>query len=1083
MPFQNYHKHSDNTNIIIPDSACSQEDYAIRAKELGHRIITSMEHGWQGNYFETYKIAKKYGLKFIFGTEAYFVKDRKEKDGTNCHICLFARNEEGRREINEILSESNISGFYKVPRIDIELMSKLSWENVHITTACIAFFKYGIKDSEEIIIKLHQKFRKNFQLEVQYHNMARQKEINSEILRLSSKYNIEIIMGCDSHYIHPKDCKERDNVLQAKGIYYETEEGCILDYPNEKTAIERFKKQGILSDNQIKTAIENTNIFLEFEDIEFNKNIKLPSIHKDKTEEQKNELLKKLVYKKWKIYKKDISFREWEIYEKEIEKELICIINTKMADYFLIDYEIVKKGIEKGGRITLTGRGSAASYFINTLLGFSKVDRISSSVQMYPERFISESRILETKSLPDLDLNTGDPKPFLDAQSEILGEHSSYQMLALGKFKVKSAFKLYARAKNLDFLIANEITKQIEAFELDLKHADDDLKDTINLYDYIEEQYLSIVKESEKYQNIVSDKKPHPCASLIFDGDIRKEIGIMRIKNPKKDVFVAVIEGSTADEFKYLKNDLLKVDVVNIIYDTFKNIDIKPYSVNKLIQITLNDENTWKMYEEGKTVCLNQVEKESTKEKVMRYKPKNIAELTSFIAAIRPSFQSMYSIFEKKEKFIYDIKVFDELLQTKDIKSSFLIYQEQIMSTLSYSGIPTSETYGIIKAIAKKKEKTVQGWKEIFIKGFKAKIMETESISEEKALAKTMQVWKIIDDSSSYGFNASHAYCVAIDSLYCAYLKANYTLDFFEVSLNYFAEKAAKKKITLIKQEAENKFNIKINQIQFRQDNRKFNTLKKDNSINESMTSVKYLNKQISNELFQLRNEKYIDFIDLMKDLYTKTAIQSNQLDILIKLNYFEEFGKIGKLLSLVKLFNKFWQKTNKSFRKQISKAKLEELELNIEIIKRLSKENNKTFIKLNSIEIIRQHDIQETKFTEKDLILAELDSLGFIRYTTDKKDRHKVFVLNIDRGTSEFINPKVDIYSIGTGKTAKLKIRRNLCTFEKNDIIFITSLTAKPRYLYKGIDKDSKPLFEQSKTLKDFWIDKWIKKENFVDD
>jgi hypothetical protein len=66
----------------------------------------------------------------------------------------------------------------------------------------------------------------------------------------------------------------------------------------------------------------------------------------------------------------------------------------------------------------------------------------------------------------------------------------------------------------------------------------------------------------------------------------------MRIKNPKKDVFVAVIEGSTADEFKYLKNDLLKVDVVNIIYDTFKNIDIKPYSVNKLIQITLNDENT-----------------------------------------------------------------------------------------------------------------------------------------------------------------------------------------------------------------------------------------------------------------------------------------------------------------------------------------------------------------------------------------------------------------------------------------------------------------------------------------------------------
>jgi DNA polymerase III alpha subunit len=92
----------------------------------------------------------------------------------------------------------------------------------------------------------------------------------------------------------------------------------------------------------------------------------------------------------------------------------------------------------------------------------------------------------------------------------------------------------------------------------------------------------------------------------------------------------------------------------------------------------------------------------------MRYKPKNISELTSFIAAIRPSFQSMYPIFEKKEKFIYGIKAFDELLQTKDIKSSFLLYQEQIMATLSYAGIETSETYGIIKAIAKKKSEQVK---------------------------------------------------------------------------------------------------------------------------------------------------------------------------------------------------------------------------------------------------------------------------------------------------------------------------------------------------------------------------------------
>jgi DNA polymerase III alpha subunit len=126
MTFQNYHRHTYYTNIIIPDSACSIEEYAIRAKELGHGILSSMEHGWQGKYFETYEIAKKYGLKFIFGTEAYFVLDRKLKDGTNCHLCLFARNEKGRRQINEALSEANVSGYYKVPRLDLSLLYQLS---------------------------------------------------------------------------------------------------------------------------------------------------------------------------------------------------------------------------------------------------------------------------------------------------------------------------------------------------------------------------------------------------------------------------------------------------------------------------------------------------------------------------------------------------------------------------------------------------------------------------------------------------------------------------------------------------------------------------------------------------------------------------------------------------------------------------------------------------------------------------------------------------------------------------------------------------------------------------------------------
>ena len=102
-----------------------------------------------------------------------------------------------------------------------------------------------------------------------------------------------------------------------------------------------------------------------------------------------------------------------------------------MADYFLYVYEMVVEAVKKGGVITKSGRGSGVSFYINNLLGFTEVDRISAKVQMFPERFMSETRILETKSLPDLDLNTGNPEVFIAAQKKLLGEQSSYQMIAI----------------------------------------------------------------------------------------------------------------------------------------------------------------------------------------------------------------------------------------------------------------------------------------------------------------------------------------------------------------------------------------------------------------------------------------------------------------------------------------------------------------------------------------------------------------------------------------------------------------------------------------------------------------------------
>ena len=181
---QNYHKHSSFSNIWgFYDSAAINEDYAKRAVELGHKVISSVEHGFQGNYHQCYELAQKYDLKFVFGVEAYWVRDRQaeypvmdkntgkekiKKDGTiqmakdrsNNHIIILAKNENGRQAINDILSEASETGYYFRPRIDLDLIFSLPPDDVLVTTACIAFWRY--EDSDDIVKRLHDYFGNNF---------------------------------------------------------------------------------------------------------------------------------------------------------------------------------------------------------------------------------------------------------------------------------------------------------------------------------------------------------------------------------------------------------------------------------------------------------------------------------------------------------------------------------------------------------------------------------------------------------------------------------------------------------------------------------------------------------------------------------------------------------------------------------------------------------------------------------------------------------------------------------------------------------------------------------------------------------
>ena len=996
----NYHKHTSLSNRYMKDSPLLPIDYWNELKaRYGDKpcIYTTVEHGWAGNYFKQYddleKFNKKNGtnIRWIYGAEAYWVKDRHESDRSNCHIVLLARTDKGRKAINKILSIANKDGYYARPRIDLELIDQLPIDDVMITTACIAFWnKYD--DIDDIVIQLAHKFP-HFYLEIQAHDTLAQKQLNEHLL-LPKFYGIPLIAGCDSHVITESQMLDRDELLKSGNIHYEDEDGWYMDYPTYDVLFERFKQQGVLTDGQIKAAINNTNVLFEFEDIKLDRSLKVPVVKelRNKTQEERNHIFEQILKAEWVLQKADINKDKLQQYYQEIKHDMGEIEACNMADYFILSYMVMKRGQEKyGGILTPSGRGSAVSMYLNKLLRLTKVDKVNSPVLMYSERFLTKERVLDSHTPPDIDNNVSDRQPFIQAQRDLVGELGTYDLLALGTLKFKAAWKMYARAYNVEPDTANEVSKQIDRYETAKKHAEDG--EAVDIHKYIEPKYQELVDGCKKYLGIYDTAKGHPCGCLCYEGDIESDIGISLCKSEAtgKEVLVANIESGTIDAFGYLKQDYLIVDSIGLTYDIYKEAGIEPFTVNQLLEKIAHDDATWQIYADGYTQCVNQCEQPRSTQKVMRYKPKNIAELTQFIAAIRPSFQSMYQTFEQRQHFDYGIKELDDLLQDEYCSSSFILYQESLMKVLGFAGFPMSETYTIIKAISKKKDYIIKDAKPKFIKNFAQAILGTDETDDDnKAHELADKVWTIIENSAAYGFNSAHAYCMAIDSVTIAYLKAHYPLEFYKCVLQRFTDKGEKDKVVLIKQEML-KRGYKLKDIQFGDDNRAFNIDSADNCIVQTMASIKDMPKSAPEALYELGKSDIKNRAALYQSLMDDPRINKKAIEILFHLGYFDKFAQPNRLITEYDIYQKYISA------KVLTKSLFDDIMIDV-IRPCCGKETEKQFRDIDNkaliTALIKQASIKPATIVDR--IKWQLEYLGYCTVSDHNSDPNDWLVLDI---------------------------------------------------------------------------------------
>lgn len=472
----------------------------------------------------------------------------------------------------------------------------------------------------------------------------------------------------------------------------------------------------------------------------------------------------------------------------------------------------------------------------------------------------------------------------------------------------------------------------------------------------------------------------------------------------------------------------LVVTVWALISETFDMIGIPIMDAKDVLDAIENDDRVWKLFEDGITCTLNQVDSDWGTQLAMKYKISSFREASMMAAAIRPSFDSWRERFLSREPNKTGCKQLDEVFSSTD---GYLLFQENLMQYFEFLDVTPAESIGLIKKISKKKIKP-----EDFV-NLEERI-KVAWIRKVGTIDGFQENWDMIQACMAYGFCSAHAAATGLDMCYGAYLKVNYPYEYYTVCFNnYSSDEVRTNKLT--KELAY--FNIGLSNVKFRYSKSTYSFDKEKRKIYKGMASIKYLNATMSDELYELRNKNYNDFIDLLIDIKRNTSTNTRQLDILIKLDFFSEFGEINQLLKYNDLFQLLYGK------KQIRKDKLKDLGLRPEDVGPYAeKETVKMYSKINTYALLKNliTVIAVPRTTMLDKIHWQQECLGYIDII-DKSYKGLAVVTELDVKFS----PKLKLYALANGNTIDVKIDKK--TFHCNkikegDVIRIEKQIYKPR-------------------------------------
>lgn len=1077
------------------------------------KAMAFTEHGSFFGWVNKKRHIESAGMKYIHGAEFYITETIDEKIRDNYHCCLYAKNYDGVLELNQLSSISfnrDDNHFYYVPRITIDELLTTS-DNVLVSTACLGGILHNGTDAikDKFITFLANNKHRCF-LEIQHHNDVdgEQGRYNQYLYELSKKIGVPLIAGTDTHALNEEHLKGRKTLQKAKNVRFENEDSWDLTFKTYDELILEYQKQNVLPMNVVLDAIENTNRLADMVDeFELDETYKYPHLWEDSEAtfaEKIKEGIKRRGVDKYPNYQE---------YLDRIEHELEAYRHNGAIDFMLLMEDIIDWCVSQDIRVGY-GRGSVNGSVIAWLLGITEMDSIKHKLNF--ERFMNVERV----SLSDID--TDFPPSRIDEVKNYIFSKAGLHccdIITFNTIALKGAIKDVCRAfhyENIEYT-PETVKKKISEWEKRIEghdSRDTDVrmpKDIIvdiekysihkevpyeyvsfanelsNLVDTDEElarkQYPDIFELVDLVNGTIVSVGSHPCGCVVSPDTVSDKIGTFTTSTsiyPISQIYMKEI-----DSLNYVKLDLLRLDTIEIINETCKLAGIERLTPDNMditdvnVWNSMRDDTTQIFQWEGKTGD-DYIKKLLSDENIKKFQEvdDNVDRMTLLSignSAIRPAGASYREDLANGVVRKSGSDAIDEFLKPT---FGYLVFQCQIIDFLhQYCGFTMGEADIVRRHFAKKtgteddipvikdggymKDKDGNEKKDHYIKGFIATMREKYGMPKEEAEDAIVAFLQVIIDASKYLFSLNHSQPYSYEGYACGWLRYYYTLEFITVSMNINIGKEDK---TIALTNFAKKMGIEIRPPKFRHSKSKYFCDKKENCIYKGIGSIKFMNDKVADELYELRNNNYADFIDLLISL-SKTSINSRQLDILIKLDFFQEFGNPNQLLRYTQLFNDIYSK------KQFKKEKIKEMGLQeVDIRQFAEKESDKMFTKVDTYHLLKYLvaiiEVPQTSIVEKIKYQSEL--LGYISI---KNEQYKGigFVTSVD---SKYA-PKLKVYALANGNTIDCKIDKRTFNCNKlsvGDLVRIEGTTYKPQ------QRRTETGFEPIPGTKVLWLTKYKK-------